>query len=172
MTTKRHLFHAFLLLSVTALVAAGCGGGSAGPTEPGGSATLNITEIAFQSLQLANTARDEAQVDPDLNWEEALAQVAKAHSEAMRDEGFFGHVDGSGQRASDRLRAAGIDFSMLGENLVRITTSSDPAAVAHRNLMDSNDHRENILEPGFRVAGIGVARSGNTYWFTQIFIRP
>jgi len=37
--------------------------------------------------------------------------------------------------------------------------------------MDSPGHRENILRPEYRETGIGVWRTGNTYYFTQLFMR-
>ena len=47
-----------------------------------------------------------------------------------------------------------------------------PAQVAHKQLMASASHRKNILSPKYRLAGVGVAKAGNTYWITQIFIKP
>ena len=38
--------------------------------------------------------------------------------------------------------------------------------------MASATHRDNIMDPRFELAGIGVARQGNVFWVTQIFIRP
>ena len=38
--------------------------------------------------------------------------------------------------------------------------------------MASQSHRKNILSPKYKLAGVGGARAGNTYWITQIFIKP
>ena len=71
-----------------------------------------------------------------------------------------------------RLRAAGIPFSAAGENLAKITSVPNPAGFAHQQFMDSPGHRDVILDSRFRLAGVGVARSGDTYWLTQIYIQP
>lgn len=101
-----------------------------------------------------------------------LTEIARAHSRRMRDEGFFGHQDPSGAGLVDRLRAAGVTFSLAGENLATVDGATDPAAVAHQGLMANATHRGNILDPRFTEIGIGVAQSGDTYWITQIFLRP
>ena len=69
-----------------------------------------------------------------------------------------------------RLQEAGVQFTAAAENLARVDASSNPAAVAHRELMASSSHRGNILGTGFNVIGVGVVQSGDTYWVTQIFI--
>ncbi len=156
-------------LSVLALLVAGCGGGgSGGPTGPQGA---TVADVEVQSFGLMNEARAGSGVAA-LSLDARVAQVARRHSEAMRDEGFFGHkgADGAGLRA--RLRAAGIPFGAAGENLAQVSGVGDPAGVAHRQLMDSPSHRDNILSTGFSRAGVGVAQSGSTYWVTQIFIDP
>jgi uncharacterized protein YkwD len=39
-------------------------------------------------------------------------------------------------------------------------------------LMGNEEHRTNILDARFTEVGIGVAQRGDTYWMTQIFLRP
>ncbi len=159
---------ALVALSVAALLAAGCGGSSGSPTGP---QAATVADVEVQSFGLLNEARADGGVE-SLSLDARVAQVARRHSEAMRDEGFFGHKgsDGAGLRA--RLRAAGVPFSAAGENLAQVSGVGDPAGVAHRQLMDSPSHRDNILSTGFSSAGVGVAQSGSSYWVTQIFIDP
>jgi uncharacterized protein YkwD len=88
----------------------------------------------------------------------------------MRDQGFFGHQDGLGRRVGERLTAAGIRYRVVAENLAMVTNASNPAAWAHEQLMQSSEHRPNILDPSMQLIGIGVAKQGHTYWITQIFI--
>ena len=159
-----------LALAVPALLAAACGGGSdsGGPTTPLGT---TVAEVEFESFQLANAARSDGNVQPQLNLDEAIARVARAHSESMRDNGFFGHVGPNGGIRA-RLNAAGIPFSVAGENLARLSGVPNPAGSAHSQFMNSPEHRDVMLDPRFRQAGVGVARSGDTYWLTQIYVRP
>jgi len=161
---------ASLSLSVVALVTlAACGGGGGGPTAPGGRASVGAVESS--SWGLINRARRDAD-RPDLNLDPVLSEVARRYSERMRDEGFFGHVDPSGGDAVSRAHSVGIGFSMIGENLATVSHAADPAGVAHGLLMSNAEHRANILDGRFRDVGVGVATNGDTFWITQIFLRP
>jgi uncharacterized protein YkwD len=122
------------------------------------------------SFQFVNDARAENQVDPLLELREALALVAREHSRRMRDQGFFSHRDPQGRTIADRLSEAGIGYRVAGENLARTTNISNPAAWAHEQLMQSDEHRPNILSPDFELMGVGVVRDGNSYWITQVYI--
>lgn len=162
---------ALLLLLAVAFVGAACsGGGGESPTAAG--VDLNAADVEFQSLQLANQARADENVQPQLGQDPAVAQVARLHSEAMRDDGFFGHTDQSGDGLRQRLDKAGVQYSGAAENLVEVHHRSNPAQLAHNQLMASASHRKNILSPKYRLAGVGVAKAGDTYWITQIFIKP
>ncbi len=158
-----------LIAPLVVVLATACGGGSSGPTAP---AEVSAFQVESQLSELINQARRADGVEPQLAMDPAVAQVARAHSEAMRDRGFFSHADPDGKRLRDRLRAAGIAFRSAGENLARVDGSPDPAGEAHRMLMGSASHRENILAERFDLAGVGVARQGGTYWITQVFIEP
>ena len=170
MTDNKRARLGLLSLAFVGLLGVACGGGgdSGGPTAPLGT---TVAEVEFESFQLANAARSESNVQPQLNLNDAIVRVARAHSESMRDQNFFGHQgpDG-GMRA--RLRAAGISFSIAGENLAKMTSVPNPAGQAHAQFMNSAEHRDVMLDPRFQLAGVGVARSGDTYWLTQIYIRP
>ena len=158
----------FVLAAIALLGVACGGGGSDGPTAPLGT---TVAEVEYTSFQLANAARRDSNVEPMLDLDERVIRIARAHSEAMRDQGFFGHQGPDGGIAA-RLRAAGVQFTGAGENLAKIVSVPDPAAYAHARFMDSAEHRKVILDPSFRLAGVGVARSGSQYWLTQIYIRP
>ena len=53
-----------------------------------------------------------------------------------------------------------------------MTNASNPSVLAHDLLMDSERHRANILDARFQQVGIGVARSSDTFWITQVFVTP
>ncbi len=146
-----------------------CGSGSGSPTEP---ADASPFQVEAQSADLVNRARNAETVSPQLATDQLLAEIARAHSEAMRDRGFFSHVDPDGKRLRDRLRAAGVPFRSAGENLAQVQGSADPAGQAHQMLMGSPSHRGNILSKKYRTIGVGVAKAGGTYWITQVFVQP
>ena len=150
------------------LLAAGCSSGSSSPTEPPPS--LTDAQLEAQMLQRLNDAR----VAQGLNavaLDPAVRSVARQHSRNMRDNGFFGHQDSAGLTVTGRLMAAGVPFSQAGENLARVENAADPVALAHNELIQSAEHRPVMLNPNFTEVGIGIARSGSTFWFTQVFVR-
>jgi uncharacterized protein YkwD len=104
-----------------------------------------------------------------LVWDERLVPVARSHSEEMFRLRYFGHQSPVTGSPFDRLKAAGITYTRAGENLAY----AQSVAVAHRALMDSPGHRENVLRPEFTRIGIGVINAG-AYgrMVTQLFITP
>jgi hypothetical protein len=121
-----------------------------------------------QMVALVNEERVAAGLQP-LAIDQRLVPVARQHSEEMFRLRYFGHQ--SPQRGSpfDRLDAAGIKYARAGENLAY----AQSVAVAHRGLMASEGHRENILRPEFTRIGIGVISAGPYgRMFTQLFLTP
>ncbi len=160
-----------LAILVLAGLSSACGGnGEESPTSA--NEGLQAADVGFLSLQLANEARSSQKVKPPLGQEPAASRVARIHSEAMRDEGFFGHTNSNGDGLRRRLDKAGVQYSAAAENLAEVHHKSRPAQLAHEQLMASASHRKNILSPQYKLAGVGVAKAGDTYWITQIFIKP
>jgi uncharacterized protein YkwD/uncharacterized membrane protein required for colicin V production len=101
-----------------------------------------------------------------LTADERLRQAARDHSDEMVRERYFAHESPTYGSPFDRMLRAGARFGAAGENLA----FAPNVETAHRGLMNSPDHRKNILTPGFRRVGIGVMRAGA--WgrmFTQNF---
>jgi uncharacterized protein YkwD len=104
-----------------------------------------------------------------LAWDDRLVPVARQHSEEMFKLKYFAHQSPVSGSPFDRLRAAGITYSRAGENLAYAQSVS----VAHRGLMQSQGHRENILRPEFTRMAIGVISAGPYgRMFTQMFLTP
>ncbi len=158
------------LLAIGVLASCSTGGDRGTPTSPGNTPT--VAQVEFDSFALVNVARSDNGVQPQLVYDEALAAVARSHSEQMRDLDFFGHSDDQGRTVGGRLTDAGIGFSSAGENLARTTNIANPAVWAHDQLMASDEHRPNILNEDYLRIGVGVARAGTTYWITQVFVAP
>ena len=150
------------------LLLGACEGGSLSPTAISSVSTAEIEAAIFQATNIVRRNQDL----PALTLQEAISQVAREHSQNMRDHDFFGHVNHNGQGLKQRLNAAGISYSAASENLVTVTNAPDPADVAFDLLVGSAEHEDNILDPKFRQIGVGASRSGETYWITQIFIKP
>ncbi|HEY9637334.1 MAG TPA: CAP domain-containing protein [Coleofasciculaceae cyanobacterium] len=106
-----------------------------------------------------------------LRHNEKLAQVARNYSQQMAEKNFFSHTSPEGSTMVKRVRSAGIFYFMLGENLFMCTNLPQPVPSSIQGWMNSPGHRENLLRPEYRETGIGVWRKGNSYYFTQLFMR-
>jgi uncharacterized protein YkwD len=104
-----------------------------------------------------------------LAWDDRLVAIARGHSREMFALKYFGHDSPIAGSPFDRLAAGEVSYTRAGENLAY----AQSVAVAHRGLMDSPGHRENILRPEFTHLGIGVISAG-AYgrMVTQLFITP
>lgn len=106
-----------------------------------------------------------APVQPDAE----LEAVAQAWAGRLADEGFFSHVSPEGTNLKQRLTNAGYKFSAAGENL---GLSSGPLA-AHFGIEHSPGHRNNLLEPGHRRLGLGLAtRSDGLQVLVEVLAQP
>lgn len=133
--------------------------------------------------QSATTADMEAQVRQQINairqqqglgqlrHHEPLAQVARNYSRRMAEQRFFAHTSPQGDTMVQRVKSAGIVYLMLGENLFTSTNIPQPVPAAVNGWMNSPGHRANILRSEYQETGIGIWRQGNTYYFTQLFLR-
>jgi hypothetical protein len=70
----------------------------------------------------------------------------------MVESGFFGHVSPSTGDPSARVRAAGLRFPVVAENVGVGRSSRD----VHHALLESPGHRGNMLNPKLTHVGIGV----------------
>ncbi len=108
---------------------------------------------------------------PELRHDSALADIARAHSEDMRDGGFFGHHSPRTGSLTDRIGRAGYPAIAWAENLAGNRSLVD----AQATLMHSLGHRRNVLSPSMTHVGVGVAeqrRDGHRVWLlTQVFAR-
>ena len=130
---------------------------------------LSPDPIAERELfDLVNDERTQRGVAP-LEWDERLVPVARAHSQEMFALKYFSHDSPVSGSPFDRIRAAGVFYSRAGENLAY----AQSVVVAHRALMESPGHRENILRPEFTRIGIGII-NGGLYgrMITQLFLTP
>jgi len=125
-------------------------------------------EAERQLVELANEERASRGLGP-LELDPRLVPVARAHSTEMFRLRYFSHLSPDRGSPFDRLAAAGIGYSRAGENLAYARS----VATAHRGLMESAGHRENILRPEFTRIGVGVVAAGPYgRMFTQLFLTP
>ncbi len=122
-------------------------------------------DAEIEMLRLVNEERA-LEGFPELVIDETLRDVARQYSVDMLQRGYMGHIDLEGNTPFDRMRDGGVTFTTAGENLALAQTVS----IAHKGLMDSPGHRENILSPHYTSVGIGAAQGGRYgIMFTQKF---
>lgn len=131
--------------------------------------TPDIIAFEQQVFALINAERVDEGIAP-LTHDAQLSEVARCHSEDMLARGFFSHTNPDGEDPFDRLANAGVTYRIAGENVAMLSNYPNPAEGVVEGWMDSAGHRENILRESFTHSGLGVARSGETYYFTQVFI--
>lgn len=103
-------------------------------------------------LSALNTARA-GQGLPPLAASAAADRAALAHATDLAATGRFAHEGSDGSSVGDRMRAAGIDWCHVAENIARGQTS--PGTVV-ADWMDSPGHRRNILSEA-TLAGTAIA---------------
>lgn len=127
--------------------------------------------IANEQLMriLMNWDREKFGLDALADYE-PLYPVVRSHSKNMAENDFFSHADLEGRDPFDRMDAAGLSYSIAGENLAMGQMS---VFHAHWGLMNSKGHRENILQPKFTHAAVGlVYNEDNSPFYTINFITP
>jgi uncharacterized protein YkwD len=148
-------------------------------------ATLHTTRVAsgefasplsaqeFRILKLVNDERVRAG-QPPLEFSPLLMSAARAHSIDMAERRYLGHDSPAGDTPADRVRMMGINYEELAESLYRDDTSNVetlPNRVV-KGWLASPSHRANMLSTRFRIAAVGIARSGDgKIYVTQDFIR-
>lgn len=134
--------------------------------------------LGFQTTEFSPNSAMEDQLIALVNKERAtlglqtlekvdtLTQIGRGHSGDMFTRGYFAHSSPESNNVSDRAIEKNYVFLVIGENLAYAPT----VALAHKGLMDSQGHRENLLSPEFNKVGIGIM-DGGVYGLmvTQVF---
>ncbi len=108
-----------------------------------------------------------------LAWDDVLAAVARAHSRDMARRSYMGHESPEGVGPADRVRAAGIAYRALAENVASNVHMDEPVAAAVAGWIESRPHRKNLLSAEFTRTGVGVAVDDEgRVIFTQLFLLP
>jgi uncharacterized protein YkwD len=133
-----------------------------------------------QALQLVNAARQAGQRCGRRDWPPApalrlsapLAAVAGQHARDMAAHQYFEHQDRAGRSPADRLRAAGYQERIVGENIAYGPLSTTEVI---SGWLRSAEHCENLLDPRYKEMGIAYAVGRGSqrglYW-VQLFAAP
>lgn len=108
-------------------------------------------------LQLINGARASAGMAP-LILDSKLTSIAQSHAQRMASQGRLFH--------NSSFPSLAAPWTSCGEN---VGAGSDPDSI-HRAFMGSAEHRGNILNRAFNLAGIGVASWSGKLMVAEDFV--
>ena len=129
--------------------------------------------LARALLDEVNAFRKSKGVSP-LVLDPRLQKAAAVHSQDMALRNYFGHFNPEDQGPKERVLAIDENYKgSLGENIVYVQdTKLDDEALAKKlftKWRNSPAHRKNMQDPSFTITGMGVARSGNKVYATEVF---
>lgn len=133
-------------------------------------------DMEAEFLTLINAARREHGLT-ELVQRPRLLRAARFHSLDMAVNNYFSHEGPRGRLHAERIaaldRRAVLSFS--AENIAMIEIVRGPYDLEqtvpqlHQGLMDSPGHRDNILSERATHIALGVIRSDQGVWVTQVF---
>jgi uncharacterized protein YkwD len=136
-----------------------------------------ISALELQALALVNGARTGRGL-PALEWDPAMAEVARAHAADMMRRGVVSHTGGDGSSPVERLRRAGVKFQFGSENIWTYwgNVPEQGPSTMHAAMMAEPfapglwNHIGNILYAGYQRIGIGVVTApGGVQYMSETF---
>ncbi|WP_020008602.1 CAP domain-containing protein [Salinicoccus albus] len=117
---------------------------------------------------MVNASRIEYGLKP-LAHDENASAAARGHSRDMAQNNYFDHNSPDGETLKDRIEETDVTYRMAGENIAMGHTSP---IFSHHSLMNSPDHRVNLLHESFTHLGTGTAfGDDDTPYYTENFIK-
>jgi uncharacterized protein YkwD len=149
---------------------------------------VRAEDVEARIHELVNQART-AEGAPQLIYDAQLAESARSHSSDMSDYKYFRHEDLDGNTPTDRASADGVvcikdsdngyTVEDIGENIyLSVATGAgggfgsadEIAEKAVAELMNSPEHKRNILNPDYGREGVGVKITADDHiYLTQDF---
>ena len=115
-------------------------------------------------LDAANHSRAAAGLPP-LQWDAALAAVARQHAQRMAQQNALSHQLPGELPLQQRAMQAGARFSLIAENV-----AEGPSVLGlHTQWMNSPPHRANLLDRELNSVGIAVVKSGEQWFGAEDF---
>ena len=115
-----------------------------------------------QIFDITNVFRKRHEL-PLLNYDDVVSEVAYLHSKDMYDQQYFSHESKDGKGLKDRIEAKNVYYVGAGEN---IAAQHSDALAAMQGWLNSEGHRETMLNDQYNYLGVGVHR----LYYTQNFI--
>ena len=124
----------------------------------------DISEKAEQVIELVNSYRAQYGLSA-VQYDKAASCAAQKR--ALEIQSVFSHTRPDGSRCFTALDECGASYHGAGENIAMGQSTADEVM---NDWMNSQGHRENILNGNFTKIGVGVSvgADGRIYW-TQMF---
>lgn len=123
-----------------------------------------VRDQVAQLFALANQERTARGLSP-LAWDPALGAAALNHCTMMADQGQISHQYAGEPDLAQRASQTGAHFKLVEEN---VAEGYSPASV-HQAWMNSQGHRENLLNPRVDHIGIAVVSRGSALYAVADF---
>lgn len=120
------------------------------------------SELEKELLTLINQKRA-AYGLPSLTFDTALQKTARAKAEDLVANNYFSHNSPTYGTPFEMMKSFGVTYKTAGENIAGNSTLEG----AVNAWMNSQGHRENILNNAYNLTGIGVVKS-NTYGYVMV----
>ncbi|HLR14238.1 MAG TPA: CAP domain-containing protein [Bacillota bacterium] len=123
-----------------------------------------LSQFEQEVIELTNVERSKQGLAP-LQADVELSNVARDKSKDMLANNYFDHTSPTYGSPFDMMRSYGVTYQSAGENIAKGQRTPQEVVTAW---MNSQGHRENILNGNYTHIGVGYVEQGN-YW-TQMFI--
>jgi uncharacterized protein YkwD len=130
------------------------------------------TAVRARVVELVNAARSKGRrcgterfsAAPSLVVSQELNDAAAGHARDMARRKYFEHRGMDGTQPRDRVRRAGYESRLTGENIAYGPESAEEVVAGW---LASPGHCANIMDPRFQDLGVGFAvgrKRGQVYW--------
>lgn len=135
------------------------------PSVPSTTGT-NLSQMEAEVVRLVNIERQKNGLS-SFTASSKLSNVARLKSQDMAENNYFSHQSPKYGSPFDMMKSFGISYKTAGENIANGYYSAESVV---RGWMNSQGHRENILNHSFNTIGVGSFTSSNgTIYWTQMF---
>lgn len=138
-------------------------------TTPNNTTQINKTDVSTtpselekELLTLINQKRAAYGLS-NLSFDTALQKTARAKAEDLVANNYFSHNSPTYGTPFEMMKSFGVTYKTAGENIAGNSTLEG----AVNAWMNSQGHRENILNNAYNLTGIGVVKS-NTYGYVMV----
>ncbi|KQL49890.1 hypothetical protein AN963_09425 [Brevibacillus choshinensis] len=121
---------------------------------------VEASAVVKQVADLVNQERAKAGLKP-VTLDASLNKVAQAKAADMSNNNYFDHTSPTYGSPFDMMKQFGVSFMTAGENIAMGQRTADEVM---NQWMNSEGHRENIMNPSFTKIGVGYV---NGYWVQE-----